>query len=155
MNKQIQANNKQNNQTNKQKNSIFRNNRISVLVWVQCYSSSIQSRCWYLSRSSVIVSPGGWVVFGFFFFCLSQAAAWSAPPSVGCGSLNLYVVLSFQNQLYSPPAVLLWSWVFTVLDYWGLVSLPRPFSLRQGQWSVSWPPAFNVLWWFADYILIF
>jgi hypothetical protein len=30
-----------------------------------CYSSSIQSWCWYLSRSSAVVSPG-WVVFGFF-----------------------------------------------------------------------------------------
>jgi hypothetical protein len=35
----------------------------------------------------------------------------------------------FQNQLCSPPAVLLWSWVFTLLDYWGLVSLPCPLTL--------------------------
>jgi hypothetical protein len=56
-------------------------------------------------------------VFLFFLFCLSPATAWSAPPSVRCGSLSLYVVLRFQNQLCSPPAVLLWSSVFTVLIY--------------------------------------
>jgi hypothetical protein len=55
-----------------------------------------------------------------------------------------------RDQLCSPPAVLLWSWVFTVLDYWGLVSLPCPLSLGQGQCSVSWPPAVSVLWWFVD-----
>jgi hypothetical protein len=63
-------------------------------------------------------------VFVFFFFCLSEAVAWSAIPSVGCGTLSLYVVLRIQNQLCSPPAVLLWSWVFTVL-----VSLPHSLSL--------------------------
>jgi hypothetical protein len=35
------------------------------------------------------------------------------------------------DQLHSPPADLLWSWLFTVLVYWGLVSLPCPFSLGQ------------------------
>jgi hypothetical protein len=37
-----------------------------------------------------------------------------------------------------------------VLDYWGLVCLPHPLSLGQGHWSVSWPPAVSMLWWFAD-----
>jgi hypothetical protein len=32
-----------------------------------------------------------------------------------------------RDQLCSSPAVLHWSWVFTGLDYWGLVSLPCPF----------------------------
>jgi hypothetical protein len=56
------------------------------------------------------------------------------------------------DQLCHSPAVLLWSWVFVVLVYWGLVSLPLSLSLGQGQWSVSWPPALavSVLWLFAD-----
>jgi hypothetical protein len=33
-----------------------------------------------------------------------------------------------RDQLCCPPTVLLWSWVFTVLVYWGLVSLPHPLS---------------------------
>jgi hypothetical protein len=95
------------------------------------YSSNFQSWFWYLSRISVLVLQAHWVVV--FFFCLSETAAWSAPPSVGCGSLSLYVVLRFQNQLCSPPAILFWSWVFSVLVYWGLASLPHPLSLEQGQ----------------------
>jgi hypothetical protein len=55
-------------------------------------------------------------------------------------------------QLCSPRAVLLWSWGFAVLIYWGLVSLPGPLFLRQGQWSFSWPPAIRLLWWFADFL---
>jgi hypothetical protein len=62
-----------------------------------------------------------------FFFCLSDASAWSAPPSMGCGSLSLYVVLRFWSQLCSPPAILFWSWVLTVLVYWVLVSFLAPF----------------------------
>jgi hypothetical protein len=85
-----------------------------------------------------------------FFFCLSEPAAWSALPSVGYGSLNLYALLRFWNQFCRPPAVPLWSWDFTVLDYWGLVSLPCPLSLGQGQWSASQSPAVSVLWLF-DY----
>jgi hypothetical protein len=92
--------------------------------------------------------PGGWVMF--FFFCFSEVAAWSAPPTVRCGSLSLYVVHRFRNHLCSPPAVLFWSWVFTVLVYWGPVFLPCPLPLGQCQWSISWPPAVSVLWWFAD-----
>jgi hypothetical protein len=114
-----------------------------------CYSSSIQSWCWYLIWSSLVVLPGGWVVLFYFFFCLSVTVVWSAPPSLRWGSLSLSVVLRFQNQLCSPPAVLLWSWVFTVLVYWGHVSLPCPLSLGQGQWSISWRPAVSVLWWFV------
>jgi hypothetical protein len=53
------------------------------------------------------------------------------------------------DQLCSPPAVLLWSWVFAVLFYWRLVALPCPLSLRQGQLSINQPPAVTVLWWFA------
>jgi hypothetical protein len=44
-----------------------------------------------------------------------------------------------RDQLCSLPAVLLWSWVFAVLVYWGLFSVPCPLSLGQGQWSISWP----------------
>jgi hypothetical protein len=51
-------------------------------------------------------------------------------------------------QFCSPSAVLLWSWLFAVLIYWRLVSLPHPLSLRQGQWSISQPPAVS-LWWFT------
>jgi hypothetical protein len=53
------------------------------------------------------------------------------------------------DHLCSPPAVLLWRWLFTVLVYWGLVSLPHPLSLGQGQWFISCPPAVSVLWWFT------
>jgi hypothetical protein len=91
--------------------------------------------------------------FFFFSFCLSEAAAWSAPSSVGCGSLSLYVVLRFQNQLCSPPAVLLWSWVhcaWLLRAHFFALSL----SLGQGQWSISKPPAISMLWWFADYFSI-
>jgi hypothetical protein len=93
---QTQTNKKQNKHTNKQtKNSRFRNSRVSVLVWILVLFLHIQSWCWYLSRSSVVVLPGGWLCFFFFSFGLSEAAAWSAPPSVGCGSLSLYVVPRF------------------------------------------------------------
>jgi hypothetical protein len=69
--------------------------------------------------------------------------------------LKVWVLSSgSRDQLCSLPAVLLWSWVFTVLIYWGFVSLPCPLSLGQGQWSISWPPAVSVLWWFADYFSI-
>jgi hypothetical protein len=153
MRRDEQTNKKQNKQENKNSSSGTIEFQSYFKFW--CYSSSIQSWCWYLSWSSVIVLPGGWVVFDFFFsFCFSEAAAWSALPSVVCGSLSLYVVLRFWNHLCSPPAVLLWSWVFTVLDYWGLVPLPCPLSLEQGQWSISWPPAVSMLWWFADYFSI-
>jgi hypothetical protein len=54
------------------------------------------------------------------------------------------------DQLCSPSAILLWSWVFDVLVYWGLVSLPHPLSLGQDQWSISQLPAVSMLWWFAD-----
>jgi hypothetical protein len=107
---------------------LFLQHTILVLVFKQ-------KLCHILTRWLGSIS----FLFCFFFFCLSEAAAWSAPPSVGSGSLSLYVVLRFQNQLCSPPSVLLWSWVFTALDYWGLVSLPCPLSLGQGQWSDS-PP---------------
>jgi hypothetical protein len=60
----------------------------------------------------------------------------------------------FRVQLCSPPAILLWSWVFAVLVYWGLLSLPRLLSLGQGQWSVSQPLAVSMLWWFADCFLL-
>jgi hypothetical protein len=53
------------------------------------------------------------------------------------------------DHLCSPPAVLLWRWLFTVLVYWGLVSLPLPLSLGQGQWSISWPLAVSGLCWLA------
>jgi hypothetical protein len=54
------------------------------------------------------------------------------------------------DQLCSPPAILLWSWVFSVFVYWGLVSLPGPLSLGQCQQSVSWLPAASMLCCFAD-----
>jgi hypothetical protein len=34
------------------------------------------------------------------------------------------------------------------------LSLPCPLSLGQGRWSISRPPGFSVLWWFADYFSI-
>jgi hypothetical protein len=92
-----------------------------------CYSSSIQSFCWYLSRSSVIGSPGVWLAGSFFFFCLSAAAAWSSLPSVRCGCLVYMLSSGSGDQLCSLPAVLFWSWLFSVLVYWGLVSLLHPF----------------------------
>jgi hypothetical protein len=73
---------------------------------------------------------------------------------VGCGSLSLYLSSGSGDQFCNPPAVLLWSWVFTVLVYWGLVSLPRLLSLGQGPWSISHPLAVSMLWWFTDYFSI-
>jgi hypothetical protein len=58
-----QTNKKQNKHTNKQ-------TKIPCLGTI-VFSSRIQSWCWYLSRSSVVVLPGGWVGF-FFFFRLSE-----------------------------------------------------------------------------------
>jgi hypothetical protein len=59
---------------------------MSVLVGVLVLLLQHPILVWYLSRSSVVASWGGWVdLFLFFFFSLSVAAAWSAPPSVGCG----------------------------------------------------------------------
>jgi hypothetical protein len=40
--------------------------------------------------------------------------------------------------------------MFAVLVYWGLVSLPHPLSLGQGQCSISQPPDVSVLWQFPD-----
>jgi hypothetical protein len=140
MNKQTQTNKKQNKQTNKQanKNSRFRKSRITVLFYVLVLLLQHpilvlvfkQKLCCHLAK---------WLGGGFFFlFLLSFRGSCLVS---GCGSLSLYVVLRFFNQLWSPPVVLLWSWVFTVLGYWGLASLPRPLSLGQGQWSISQPLA--------------
>jgi hypothetical protein len=152
------TNKKQNKQTDKQtKNFRFRNNRISILVWVLVLllQHPILVLVFKQKLCDSLARWWGSVWLSFFFFpSLSQADAQSVPPTVGCGSLSLYVVLRIQNQLCSPPAVLLWSWVFTVLDYWGLVSLPYPLSLGQGQWSITWPPTVSVSWWFADYFSI-
>jgi hypothetical protein len=125
-----QTNKKLNKQTNK--NSMFRNNRISVLGWVLVFLLQHQILV-LVFKQKLCCSCASWFgsVCCFFFSCLSEVAAWSTPSSVGFGSLHLYVVLMFRNQLCSPPAILPWSWVFTVLDYWGLVSLPHPLSLGQ------------------------
>jgi hypothetical protein len=117
-----------------------------------CYSSSIQSCHWYLSISSVIESPGGWVVFGFFFLLSFRGSCLISSSLSGMWQFKFDAVLRFWNQLCSPPSILLWSWVLTILDYWGLVSLPCPLSLGQGRWSDSQLPAVSVLWWFADFV---
>jgi hypothetical protein len=60
------------------------------------------------------------------------------------------------DQSYSPLIVLLWRWLFNVLIYWGLGFLPHPFSVGQGQCSVSLTllsvcydgSLFNFLWQF-------
>jgi hypothetical protein len=93
-----------------------------------------------------------------FFFCLSKAAAWSCPPLVGCGSL--YVVLIFQNQLCSPPAVLLWNWVFTVLDYWGLLSAITSPPFLWGKVVICQPAPYcqcvvMVCWLFFNFVVLF
>jgi hypothetical protein len=54
------------------------------------------------------------------------------------------------DQLHGPLAILLWIWVFAVLVYWGLVSLPHALSLGHSQRSISQLPAVSVLCWFAD-----
>jgi hypothetical protein len=81
MNKQTQKTNRQTNKQTKIPGSGTIEFQSYFKLW--CYTSSIQSWCWYLIISSVVVSPGHLVVFAFFFFCLSVAAGWSAPPSVG------------------------------------------------------------------------
>jgi hypothetical protein len=72
-------------------------------------------------------------------FPLSGMAVWVCMLSSGS-----------REQFCIPLAILLQSCIFTVLDYWGLVSLSRPNSLGQGQKSVSRLPTVRVLWWFAD-----
>jgi hypothetical protein len=70
MNKHKQTRNRTNKQTNKQtKNSRFRNNKILVLVWVLVLLLQHPILVLYLSRSSVVVLPGGWIVF-VCLFCL-------------------------------------------------------------------------------------
>jgi hypothetical protein len=64
------------------------------------------------------------------FSCLSVAATWSVLPSVRFDFSS-----GSGDQLCGPPALLLCSWVFSVLVYWGLVSLPHAPSLGQGQSS--------------------
>jgi hypothetical protein len=72
----------------------------------------------------------------FFFFCLSAAAAWSALPSVMCGSFMRSSISV--DWLCSLPAVLLRRWLLAVLFYWGLVSLPHPLSCGKfSDWSAS------------------
>jgi hypothetical protein len=58
------------NKQTKRKNTRFRNKRISVLFQFWSYSSSIQSWYWHISRSSDLVSPGGWLVSNVLFFSL-------------------------------------------------------------------------------------
>jgi hypothetical protein len=53
------------------------------------------------------------------------------------------------GQFCIPQVVLLWRWLFSVLFYWGFVSLPRSLSLGQCQWPINCSPAVSVLWWFA------
>jgi hypothetical protein len=71
-----------------------------------------------------------------------------------CDSVSLSAVLMFRNQLCNLAAILLYSWVFPVFVYWGLVSLPWLLFLEQGQWFFYRPPAVNMLWWFAVYFSI-
>jgi hypothetical protein len=72
---------------------------------------------------------------------------------MGCGSLSLYVILRLQRSEISSvahqPSCFALKLAFAVLVYYGLVSLPCPLSLWQGQWSISGPLAFSELWWFA------
>jgi hypothetical protein len=60
-----------------------------------------------------------------------------------------------RDQVSDPLAILLWSWVFAVVVFWGLVSWLYSFSLGKGQRSVSWLSAISVLWWFAECFSIF
>jgi hypothetical protein len=115
-----QTNKKQNKQIDKQK---------TVLVLLFQHTTLVlvfkQKLCHSLTR---------WLSSVFFFSSVFQwQQLGQLLPPVRCGSLSLYVVLKFQNQLCTSPAVLLCSWVVAVLFYWGLVSLPHPLSLEQGQ----------------------
>jgi hypothetical protein len=153
-------NKKQNKQINKQrkKQKIPGTTEFQSQFKFWCYSSSIQSWCLYLNRSSVVVLPGGWVVV-LFFLCLSEAAAWSVPPSLGCGSLSLYVVLRFWNQLCSPPAVpalelgfhcawLLGACFFALLPFsWARSVLCQPTPCYQ--------PVVMVCWLFFNFAVLF
>jgi hypothetical protein len=142
-----ETNRKRNKQTNKEtQKKIPGSGKIEISVLVVLVLLLQHPVLVLVFKQRLSLSLVGWLrSLASVFLCLSAAAAWSAPPSVGCGSLSLYIVLRFWNQLCSPPALLLWSWVFTVLDYWGLVSLPCPLSLGQGQRSVSWLPGVSVL----------
>jgi hypothetical protein len=89
----------------------------------------MQSWCW-LSRSSVLVLPGGWPVGSVFFFFLS-----SVFQQLLLGQLLLqWGVAALQSTRF--PALV---WLISVLVYKGLC---LALSLRQGQgqWSISWLP---------------
>jgi hypothetical protein len=93
-----------------------------------------------------------WLDSGFFCFFFSSVFEWQLLdqllPQWGVAALVYMLSSDFGDQLCSAPAVLLWRWLFTVPAYLGLVSLPCPLSLGQGQWSISQSPAVSVLWWF-------
>jgi uncharacterized membrane protein len=95
MGKDEQTNKQETKQTNQQtkKSSQFRNNRISVLVYILVLVLQ-QPVLVLVFKQKLCCSLSRWLG-SVFFFCLSVAAAWSAPPSVRCGSLSLYVVLRF------------------------------------------------------------
>jgi hypothetical protein len=98
----------------------------------------------YLSRSSALVLPGDWGHLPVFVPVFQQQLLSHSSIS------EVWFLLRFQRSACGSPAILLWSWVFAVLVYWGLVSLPHPLSLGQVQRSVSQLPAVSVLWWFTE-----
>jgi hypothetical protein len=112
-------------ETNTQKNPRFRNNRISDLVVLVLL---LQHPVLVLVfKQKLCLSLTRWLPV---FSCLSVAATWSVLPSVRFDFSS-----GSGDQLCGPPALLLCSWVFSVLVYWGLVSLPHAPSLGQGQSS--------------------
>jgi hypothetical protein len=134
-------------QTNTHKNSRFRNNRISVLVLLLLQHPVLvlvfkQGFCLSLTRLLGNLTSFSSV---FQWQLVSQLL-----PQWGVAVWVCMLSSGSRDQLCSPQAILLWSCVFTVFVSWGLVSLPRPLSLGQGQWSFNQPLAVSMLWWFAD-----
>jgi hypothetical protein len=63
-----------------------------------------------------------------------------------------------RDQLCSPPVILLWSWVFTVLVYWWLVSLPSPLFWAKSevrQLALCFQHVMLVFWLFFNFAASF
>jgi hypothetical protein len=138
------------NKTNKQTKKPPGLGTIEFQSWFKfwCYSSSIQSWCWYLSRSSVVVSLGGWVVVFFFFF--QQQLLGPVLPSEAWQFRFACCLQVLESALWSTSCPVL-EMGFCCACLLGACFFARSVicQLGQGQWSVSWPPAVSVLWWFA------
>jgi hypothetical protein len=72
----------------------------------------LQSLCWYLNRSSILVLSSDWVVFFFLLSFSSSCLVSSSLTEVW--QFKFDSCPQVQEISSTPPAVLLWSWLFTM-----------------------------------------